>query len=886
MGRFGSFVVVSFCFALRTAVAQPVGLTESEREIVRERLRVSRFATERLTPDLSGGRLRAVVAFEDATFALDLPRRSVRGDEYRLLERKNGALIEVDAPAVATYRGEAFREGDSTRWRAAVTFRDGALHGYLHAESGEVRAIQPVADAIPGANRALHALFRDADVLAHDGVCRTLAATIGAAKQQKNSTNASPGWLPATAAASFKLAEVAFEGDVSYFNLVGGSGPAATDIDTLMNSIASIYEAEVGITYEVSTVVLQTDGSEQYASTDSEVLLEQYRSFWNSNLGGVTRDTSHLLTGKNLVGSTIGIAYVGVICNEPFGYGLSQTFFSMNLSDRVSLTAHEIGHNWNAGHCDSKNDCGVMCSFIGSCNGDYLLFGNSEENDIEDFRDEIGCLSNFTPAIDEAFLQSFEESSLDGDFWSTNKGASISSKAKGETSGKKAALIDFGDKVDQLISKAIDPTTLTDPEVSFFVAHRGVEAGESLVVAYQDAAGDWNDVTTITSDGESKSTFSQVRFTLSGGMLHDALKIRLKPDTNQSNDDWYVDDFELREFVTIPAAQLNAAAATSTTVCADADSGGPFEADFNVSNGGTGAATATWTATEVIDRSWLTLADATGSVTATNEIDVVNGTIDPTGVPTGTVETARVRITQTNGGPNDYYENTVTLVKVVGLCVAPGQEFSGTVDVVDDTDTCYVYALAGTELSFEALAIDGGLKPTIEIFDASNASIDILDFGKNDEGVTLSATIPETGIHRIVVSGRSSTTGTWTFALQRELAATAGVQTLKLTPTISGGDVATSFSAQQGSTLNLTATASDLGFGPFAVTIVDPDGVTLNATLFTTQLPDGGVLIRGLPLTVSGDYDVTVSGFTDIEELRLTLGPIPPALGVGTVTIG
>lgn len=880
----------SVCFlallVTKAAFAQSVHLSPEALAIAKERLRAHRLHAAAVAIDARDDRLRAIVEFEDESFALDLPRRSVRSDDYRLALRTGDRVIERIPPRSSAYRGEAFaeRQGD-VAWRAAVTYFRGSLRGVLHSERGEFRVIQPASDVIPGADPALHLTLRDRDVPPHDGVCRTLTTALLDAKKQ-GSGSQGPGWANATAAASFKLAEVAFEGDVSYYASKGNDTPTAqNDLDTLMNSITSIYEAEVGITYEVSHFLLQTDGSEQYGSTDSEVLLEQFRAYWNANQGAVTRDTVHLLTGKNLLGSTIGIAYVGVICNKPYGYGLSQTTFSFNLLDRVSLTAHELGHNWNADHCDGKADCGIMCAFINSCAGDYQLFGNSEEKQIEAFRNAVSCLTNSTPPVPAPVLATFEDDSLDGGLWNTEKGASLSTAAKGETSGKKAVLVDFDDKADKLISKAIDPTSLTDPELSFFLAYRGVESGESMAVEYRDAGGDWQPLLSIVADGTTRSSFEPFVADLPPAAIHEQLKLRFRPDADQKNDDWYLDDVAIREAVALPSAILDGGNAAATVVRANPDSTSS-NVGFPVSNGGTGAAAAVYSAAEVVDRSWLSLAGAAGDVTLPAEVDVVSGTVDPTGVATGTVETARVRVTQTNGGADDYYESCVTLVKTIGYCFEPGEELTGTIAIADDTDIVYGYVLAGTTLSFRATTIAGGLKPTITIDTPAGSPIATLDFGKNDVGVTRSATIAATGIVRVTFSGRSSTIGGYGFLTSRTLPDSASVRTEKLAPATAGADVLASFDAMHGTTLNLTVAAIADGFGPFAATIVDPDGVTLNAALFTTELPDGGVLIRGLPLTVSGEYVVTISGFAGTEKVTLTIDPIAPAPGSGSIVIG
>ena len=71
--------------------------------------------------------------------------------------------------------------------------------------------------------------------------------------------------------------------------------------------------------------------------------LEQFTDEWNSNQGAIVRDVAHLMTGKNLDGNVVGIAYLTKVCLAN-SYGLSQSRFSVSMPNRVALTAHELGH--------------------------------------------------------------------------------------------------------------------------------------------------------------------------------------------------------------------------------------------------------------------------------------------------------------------------------------------------------------------------------------------------------------------------------------------------------------------------------------------------------------------------------------------------------------
>lgn len=86
-------------------------------------------------------------------------------------------------------------------------------------------------------------------------------------------------------------------------------------------------------------------------------------------------------------------------------------------------------------------------------------------------------------------------------------------------------------------------------EVAFSYQHRGVEAGESLLVEYSDIVGGWQPLTTIVSDGTDTDAFRRVRVALPLFARHDDLKIRFTAQVSDAGDDWYVDDVLVAEFV-------------------------------------------------------------------------------------------------------------------------------------------------------------------------------------------------------------------------------------------------------------------------------------------------------------------------------------------------
>jgi hypothetical protein len=111
-----------------------------------------------------------------------------------------------------------------------------------------------------------------------------------------------------------------------------------------------------------------------------------------------------MFTGKNISGSTIGIAYLGGLCSTGAGYGLSQSKFSFSMTSRVALTAHELGHNWTANHCNGTSPCNIMCSGLGGCSGGLTSFGPSASAEIEAKKASATCLSGPPPTTPPTLL--------------------------------------------------------------------------------------------------------------------------------------------------------------------------------------------------------------------------------------------------------------------------------------------------------------------------------------------------------------------------------------------------------------------------------------------------------------------------------------------------
>ena len=401
-----------------TAAAQVVpqaveaeGVAEAQlgeiRAAVEASLGLMSSSVQRL--DISGVREAkpVLVTLGGLEHLLHLYPYSPRSADFLLLvQDESGALIEAEPPAPATYRGRL--AGDPLSSVAATVF-EGRLWATIVTGTSETWGVQPADEIVPQAPADLHVVYSSFDVIGGDGVCG-VDEFVGHSSTADKGSSGDP---PAPEGTGGKVA-IAFDADLEFFQANGNSVPATIrDIEMIMNQVGLIFQNQVGICYDWKGIIVRT--GRVYNNTRDGALLCEFRNFWNANVGGFNQHVAHLMTGKNLTptppatNNPIGIAYVGGMCNAygtittcagegDYAYGLSQSRFSATLIPRVGLTAHELGHNWNACHCNQNGctgggadpDCGIMWSAAGPQQS-TLLFGTRSANTIINYRNGMWC---------------------------------------------------------------------------------------------------------------------------------------------------------------------------------------------------------------------------------------------------------------------------------------------------------------------------------------------------------------------------------------------------------------------------------------------------------------------------------------------------------------
>lgn len=357
--------------------------TDPRLETVKAALGLRDATIQQISRDLPNpetGEVDVRVDLGGEMYTLRVAPYSIRSDSFRvLIDDGSGApprSLDRELP-ITTYRGEIEGLADSA---VVASFTDdrtvlSACLEIMRPHETTFR-VQPLSDAIPGADADLFVVYRDADVLADDehhcGVDHTHEVSASdPVASEFSPIDRGPGCT--------KFAEVAFDTDFEYFSTfltrLDPIAACAADVETVMNETDFVFQRDITVATRINTILLRTSVNDPYNDdTDSGSVLTQARSIWQGiPQSSQPRDFIHLMTGKELDGSTIGLAYVGVICSSSSAIGLSQTLFSTTLHRRVLLTAHEMGHQWNAPHdnqsgsaCESTPSGFIMNPSIGS----------------------------------------------------------------------------------------------------------------------------------------------------------------------------------------------------------------------------------------------------------------------------------------------------------------------------------------------------------------------------------------------------------------------------------------------------------------------------------------------------------------------------------------
>jgi hypothetical protein len=491
---------------------------------------------------------------------VELAQGSLRHADFKVLvDVGHGELVEVEAPPVRTYRGIVKGELDSS---ASLSLLDSGLQGMIIRADGSMWYLEPLSNLEQGAVAGRHVAYRAEDVFAIPGSCGVDLLGLPVITDVKELPDA-PDAEGGVAGGPIYVCEIACDADFEYYQKNSSTVlGTVSDIETLLASVASVYEIDVGITYEITTIVVRSTSDDPYTTNDAGALLCEFRSTWNSSPEtSIQREVAHLFTGKSLAGSTLGVGWIGVVCNQDgvdcgsFGelaYSLVESKSpGLSFGSRTALSAHELGHNWGAQHCDSQSPCHIMCASLGGCDGvagSNLKFGPFEQGQITAYRNSVSCDLLLPSPQSLPFYEPFN--SISTSKWIYNNGCAVGTAALNEPSPTTSLVLDATGsnpyQDDEIRSNFVLLGGVpNNVEFSYYVSRTGVESGEKLFVDYLNSTQKWVQLNELVSDGVNQTNFTQYKHILPANAKHDKFRMRFRVDVTESNDDWFIDDVRL-----------------------------------------------------------------------------------------------------------------------------------------------------------------------------------------------------------------------------------------------------------------------------------------------------------------------------------------------------
>lgn len=282
-------------------------------------------------------------------------------------EKLERARNEINPTSVVgLYRGQL--TGIDGSW-ARIATKGSEVHGLIW-DGAELYVVEPSetirAALVPplDASNTQTVVFRLADTLVDAGASMCAVdgadgATQGATAYQSLTreldTLKRGAALMQSGAAGMRL-ELSVIGDAKFRAQFATEAEAVDAMLVRLNNVDGIFSSQLGVEIQVPTVqVFDAANDPLPATTSSTELLEQLGKLRERTPALQSRGLTHLFTGRDLDGTTVGIGYVNSLCRAKYGVGLTEVRGRGPWLESL-ITAHELGHNFGSVH-DGEAQC-------------------------------------------------------------------------------------------------------------------------------------------------------------------------------------------------------------------------------------------------------------------------------------------------------------------------------------------------------------------------------------------------------------------------------------------------------------------------------------------------------------------------------------------------
>ncbi len=354
---------------------------------------VYRLDPEGLRDFLSGqaGEVQLQLTLGAHQWVLRMAPSELVGAGYRVrMARADGSVEEAGwRHGTIAWSGEVLvPEGHE----AALTVTREMIYGYV-ALSGEDWFVEPVWFFDPEAPRDLVVVYAASAVRPSGGTCAAMAIEGYERLQELWPSDKSTGDQPEGVVNNCYELELAIASDWLMYQKYGSVAAVESHNVGVMNNVATNYDNEFN--HEIQFVIVEQFVSTcstcdpWTSSTDAGTLLNSFTS-WGPSGFAANHDLGQLWTDRDFDGSTVGIAWLGAVCTS-WRYHCLQDF-STNANYLRVMTAHEIGHNFDASHNSPPCGC-IMDPTINNTNTWSAQSVNTISSFITSLINQGNCLS-------------------------------------------------------------------------------------------------------------------------------------------------------------------------------------------------------------------------------------------------------------------------------------------------------------------------------------------------------------------------------------------------------------------------------------------------------------------------------------------------------------
>lgn len=135
---------------------------------------------------------------------------------------------------------------------------------------------------------------------------------------------------------------------IADLELANQDGPQTeTNMLARLNIVDGIFASQVGVHLQSGSATVLS-ATQPFDTTDPSSLLTELSTYRSGSQVQRASGLSHLFTGRNLDGRTVGIAYISGLCSNTFSASLSEARDTVQFD--ALIAAHEIGHVFGAPH--------------------------------------------------------------------------------------------------------------------------------------------------------------------------------------------------------------------------------------------------------------------------------------------------------------------------------------------------------------------------------------------------------------------------------------------------------------------------------------------------------------------------------------------------------